>query len=380
MGLWVLSSAAMPANTATSLSSWARAIRKPLEASGCDGDALLREAGMDPALLDDPTARYPLAQTTRLWRLAVAASGDPCFGLRVASAVSQTTFHALGYTLMASTTLREAFERVVRYFRIVTDAGELALVSAGDEVHLELRPLPGPEPADEAVDAFVSVFVRMCRALAGRDYAPLRIELRRAAPADRSGFDRVLRAPLVFGAPVTRLVFDAAGFERPLEGANPELALHNDAIVVRHLARFDKQNIRARVEAALIERLPHGEPSQDEIAAALHVSTRSLQRRLAEAGTSYRDLLDDTRRALAVSYLRDKSYSVSEVTYLLGFSDTSSFSRAFRRWTGESPSEFRPTPCAASWRAAAGCGRRGRPARRPAPARGRSRRGCRADR
>ena len=331
----------MPAETATTLSSWARAIKRALESAGCDGGALLHEAGMDLSLLDDPTARYPLAQTTRLWQLAVKATGDPCLGLKVASAVTQTTFHALGYTLIASTTLREAFERVVRYFRIVTDAGALALTRAGDEYHLDVLLPDGPQPADEAVDAFVSVFVRMCRALAGRDYAPLRIELHRPRPADTACFDRVLRAPLVFEAKVTRIVFDAATFERTLEGANPELALHNDAIVVKHLARLDKENISARVEAALIERLPHGEPSQDEIAQALHVSTRSLQRRLAEAGSSYKELLDETRRALATSYLRDRSYSVSEVTYLLGFSDTSSFSRAFRRWTGESPTDFR---------------------------------------
>lgn len=328
-------------HTATALASWARAIRRALDAAGCDSTALFREAGLDERLLDDPTARYPVDRTTRLWRLAVAATGDAAFGLKVASAVTQTTFHALGYTLVASATLQEAFERVVRYFRIVTDAGELQLQRQGREYHFEMYPPAGLQPADEATDAFVSVFVRMCRALAGRDFAPLRIELRRASPPDRAAFERILRAPLVFGAPATRIVFAAEDFERPLEGSNPELARHNDAIVLKHLARLDQGDLRARVAAALIERLPHGEPSQQEIGAALHLSTRSLQRRLAADGVSYQDVLEDTRRTLATSYLADPEYSVSEVTYLLGFSDTSSFSRAFRRWTGQSPSAFR---------------------------------------
>ena len=96
-----------------------------------------------------------------------------------------------------------------------------------------------------------------------------------------------------------------------------------------------------RVEAALVDQLPHGEPSQKSVAEALHLSARSLQRRLAEAGSSYTEVRDNARRELALRYLRDGGHSVSEITYLLGFSDSSSFSRAFRRWTGVSPSAYR---------------------------------------
>lgn len=327
--------------SATSLANWTRAIRRALDEAGCDGTALVQQAGMDLRLLDDPTARYPLEQTTRLWRLAVAATGDPCFGLRVASAVTPTTFHALGYSLIASSTLKEAFERVVRYFHIVTDAAELELGRSGNEYHFLVRHLEGLRPADESVDSFVSLLVRTCRGLAGPACTPLRIEFAHRRPADCACFERVLRAPLRFDAALTRLVFAAADFERPLEGANPELARHNDQIVIRHLARLDAGNLRRRIEALLIERLPQGEPSQDAVAAALHLSTRSLQRRLAASSTSYKEILDALRRSLATSYLADPSYSVSEVTYLLGFSDTSSFSRAFRRWTGKAPSELR---------------------------------------
>ena len=129
--------------------------------------------------------------------------------------------------------------------------------------------------------------------------------------------------------------------EQKLEGANPELARHNDEIVVRYLAQMQKQNLRARVHAALIEQLPQGEPSQKKIAEALHMSPRNFQRKLAEEGTSYTGLLSDTRRDLALSYVRDASYTLGEITYLLGFSDASSFNRAFKRWTGQSPSAFR---------------------------------------
>lgn len=327
--------------SATALTSWARAIRKAVDAAGADSAALFREAGLDPAALDDPNARYPLEKTTRLWRLAVAATADPCLGLAVASQVTPTTFHALGYSLAASGTLKEAFERVRRYFRIVTDAAELDFGAVGEEYRFRVRPLPGPvQPAPEAIDAFMSMFVRMCRSRVGRDFAPLRLRLARPAPPTDC-FARVIRAPVEFGAPENCLVFARADIERPLEGANPELARHNEEIVLKYLARFDKDNIRARAQAALIEQLPLGEPGAARVAAALHMSLRSLQRRLAQDGGSYEALLDATRRELALDYLRDPRYSVGEVTYLLGYSDASSFSRAFRRWTGQAPSRFR---------------------------------------
>ena len=330
--------------SATVLTSWSRAVRRALDRSGCDSAALFAAAGLDIAALDDPNARYPLAGTTRLWQLATEATGNPCFGLAVASEVTQTTFHALGYSLSASTTLQQAFERIVRYFRLVTDAVELELTHQADGYHFVIRPRPGPElPAHEAVDAFVALFVRFCRAMLGREFSPLRVRLARPAPPaeGRAGFDALFRAPLEFGCTETALWFAAPAFERRLEGANPELARLNDEVALRYLARFDRDNLNARLRAALIEQLPLGEPSAAKLAAQLHVSLRSLQRRLAEEGTSYEDLLTATRRELALSHLADTRYSLSEVAYLLGFADASSFSRAFKRWTGQTPGQYR---------------------------------------
>lgn len=328
--------------TATALTSWAKAIKRALEAAGHDGVAFFGQAGLDLRSLDDPDARYPIERTTRLWRLAVQATGDPCFGLKVAQYVAPTTFHALGYALVASPTLKHAFERIVRYYRIVSNAAKLELLARGDEYHFRIvTPPAGPQLADEALDAFVAVHVRLCRGLAGAAFAPLRVHLQRPAPADARCFESVLRAPIRFDADTTLLAFDRATFEKPLDGANAELARHNDQVVLKYLARFDRADVRTRVEAALVERLPHGEPSQAKVAAALHLSVRGLQRRLAEEGTTYQELLDATRRELAQSYLRDPAYSIGDVTYLLGFSDTSSFTRAFRRWTGRAPSQYR---------------------------------------
>ena len=328
-------------STATTLTSWTRAIRKALEAAGVDSRALFEAAGLDIAALSDPQARFPAAATQTLWRLAVAATGNPAFGLEAARHAGQTSFHALGYSLSASTDLKEAFERLLRYFRVVTEVADLRFVEDGARYRFIVDTPPGSAaPADEAVDAFCSVVIRMCRGLYRRDYAPRLVQLRRTAPVDTSVYERAFRAPVEFDAPLNAIDFDRADFEQPLEGANPELARHNDAISAAYLARFEQSRLSTRVHALLVEALPSGVPSQEQVAKSLLLSSRSLQRKLAEEGSSYKQLLDETRRDLALSYLRDARYSISELGYLLGFADTSSFTHAFRRWTGSAPSRY----------------------------------------
>ncbi len=329
------------AHHATSLTSWARAIKAALDARDQDGAALFAEAGLDLQALGDPNARYPVAATTRLWELAVQATGDPGFGLSVAGHVNQTTFHALGYSLLASPTLRDAFERLVRYFRIVTDAADLRFTQAGTLYKFELVPLPGPQPAAEALDAFMTVIIRLCRLLSGPEFRAQKVCFRRPPPADTGPYEKIFKAPIGFAASETALYFSSQSLNRPLPTGNADLARHNDEILARYVAALDRENLANRVHAVLVEQLPHGEPAQEKIAAALHMSLRNLQRKLGAQGTSYRSILNQARRDLALSYLASQRYSISEIAYLLGFSDTSSFTRSFKRWTGMTPSESR---------------------------------------
>jgi AraC-like DNA-binding protein len=323
----------------TILVTWVKAICRALDAAGCDSAALVAQAGVDASLLDNPTARCPIAPVSQLWRLAVCATGDAAFGLKVASHIKHTTFHALSYGLCASSTLKEAFERVQRYCHVVSDAIEYEFWRCDSEYHLVIE--PAVDIADEPVDALVAAYLRMCRSLMEYDYSPLRVEFRRARPARVEDFHGLLRAPLHFGAPQTRLVFDSDAIERPLDGGNPELARQNDAIALQYLSQLERDNIRGRVRDVLTQRLARGEPSQEQVADLLNVSARTLQRRLGDSGTTYKEILDDTRRVLALAYLSTPGHSVSDVTYLLGFSAGSCFTRAFRRWTGQSPSGWR---------------------------------------
>ena len=123
--------------------------------------------------------------------------------------------------------------------------------------------------------------------------------------------------------------------------ANPELARLNDQTVVDYLARCDSASITMQVRSRIIELLPDGRPDQEAIAASLHLSLRSLQRRLQGEKTTFTDLLNETQQQLAIQYIRESHRSIGEITYLLGYSEPGSFTRAFRRWTGKSPLQFR---------------------------------------
>ncbi|WP_339529281.1 AraC family transcriptional regulator [Pseudomonas mucidolens] len=327
---------------ATSLASWTRALRKQLDALGLDSAALCAEAGLDPQHMDDPNARYPLSATTRLWELAVQASGDPAIGLRVSRFVSPTTFHALGYALVASGSLREVFERIVRYHQVVSDALCLELKHEGERYCFRLLRAEGrPAPAFEAIDAFVAIYVRTCRNRLGRDYAPLAVYLRRPAPADPEPWHKVFRAPVFFAAEEDRLEFAQADFDSHLDDANPELAEHNETVLKRTLAQLQPLTWERKVRSAIEAQLPDGEPGAERIAQALHLSLRSLQRHLADEGCRFDALLNECRENLALQHLRDPDCSLAEISHLLGFADTSSFNRAFKRWTGMTPGQFR---------------------------------------
>ena len=151
----------------------------------------------------------------------------------------------------------------------------------------------------------------------------------------------MFRAPVHFGAAENRLDFARIDLERPLDDGNPELAEHNETVLKKTLEQLQAPTWTRQVRAALEARLPDGEPSAEAIAGSLHLSLRSLQRHLAEEGVGYEALLAETRHALALRYLDDPRNALGEIAYLLGFADTSSFSRAFKRWTGRTPSQYR---------------------------------------
>ncbi len=315
-------------------------IWKALESYGCDSQTLFEQVGLDTEKLHDPNARYPFASLQRLWKLATVTTRDPCFGLTVARFLHPTTLHALGYAWMASESLYDALERLTRYSKMITDAAEFRLGEASNSYRLVVcwRHQRG---TDQAMDAAMGAILGMCRMSYGAELNPLRLTLQREPPPSLHRFEEVFRAPVQFSAAENALYLGKREVDTPLPTANAELARANERVITKYLAQFERGSVKLQVEAKLLERLPSGHTSQESIAKALHLSSRSLQRKLKEEGTTYKQLLEDTRRELAAQYVKESELSVGEITFLLGFSEPANFSRAFKRWTGVSPSAYR---------------------------------------
>ncbi|MGE0321991.1 MAG: AraC family transcriptional regulator [Polyangiaceae bacterium] len=325
--------------TSSAIASWGLAIAAALDARGFDSRSLMQRAGIETSQLES-SERIPLATTTKLWRIAVGATADPCFGLAVAEYVKPNTFNALGFSLAASSTLRDAFQRIVRYFGMVTDAADLSFTPQGSFYELHIR-LGEQRMAPEAVDALLAVGALLAKSLAGPNAKPLSVEVERAAPQAWERFTDFFGCPVHFSAPRNCLRFDRALCEAQLPPGNGELSRSSDHVAEHYLERFGPDSLARRVRAVLVELLPAGDPGPARVAKRLGTSLRSLQRHLAAEGTSYTALLERVRQELAESYLEETDTPLGSVAFLLGFSSASAFSRAFRRWNECSPSEYR---------------------------------------
>ena len=327
----------------SAITSWARLIWEALPSYGIDADAVFAEVGIDPSALEDPNGRYPVTSMVRLWRLAVARSGDPCFGLTAAAQWHPTTWHGLGFAWLASETLEDALGRLERYSAIFSTAADIRLEERPEDFRLTVGAHKGSqdEMMDVITDAFVSIVVHMCGAICGPDFRPLRVELVHEGSGCRQKRREVFGAPIQYGARENALYFAKAVARKPLASANAELAHANERVVADYLAEFEKAAIVWQVRTLLIKHMSSGEINMGRVAELLNLSRRTLQRRLEDEGTSFKTILDDTRRELAQRLIRDRAMTLGEISYLLGFSETSSFSRACRRWTGVSPSQLR---------------------------------------
>lgn len=323
------------------IASWAIAVAEALDERGIGSSRLFAEAGIDIATSRDPSTRYPAGQMTRVYEMAEEATGDPSFGLSIAEYVHPTSLNALGYSLFASRDLESFCRRIVRYFGLVSTNAVTEVESNSEEFLLSMLPATG-QTCYAPQDAWLATLLRFSRFIYRPTFNPLRVYLRRPRPdSNLERFSAWFRAPIEFGSSRNTLVFDARDMTIRLPAANAELARQNDQVVMSMLRQIGRSDIIARVRAALIGLLPSGECRKRTVAAQLNMSDRTLQNRLMARGTSYSTLLSETRRELAEQYMNQRLHSVSEVAFLLGFSEISSFSRAFRAWTGESPSRYR---------------------------------------
>jgi len=313
-----------------------------VEMHGIDARALLLEVGIDPAKLRDPSTRIP----STFWDIAGAKAAalipDPAFGLRAARCWHPSNLGALGHAWLASSTLRTGLERLQRYSRILGEKAQLKITDTQDGLRFAYDHRRR-DPVLRAIgtDFALSLVLDMCRMNYGASLRPVEVRLARARPGDTEPYRHFYGCPIHFEANEDSFLLAARVADEPLSTANRQLAGTLDSILTAQLAALERNNIPARCKSSLLEEITSGEVSEQDMARRLHMSRRTLQRKLAESNTTYQKLVDDTRRDLALRYMEDPRNSITDVTFLLGFSGQSAFTRAFKRWTGMSPTTYR---------------------------------------
>ena len=324
--------------------SWGlRNLLDVLERRGADAAAVRHAAGLDEGTLDDPDSRIDAARSYRAWEAAVALTGEPDLGLLVAGAQPAGAFDLLEYAFRASPTLGRAFEQLARYRRVVRDDLEVALAEDGERATVAFAlGQPGPLLRQQA-NYFLFGWLRVAREATGRDdLAPLETRLPYPAPESVVGIERAFRGPVAYESPDAAFVFAREAMTLGLLRPDPGLL----RVVRQRLSRLEPPPAEASPFAAAVrsrveEDLPSGEVTAARVAAEMGLSARTLDRRLAAGGTSFRDLLDGVRRELAEHLLRDPRVTTGEIAFQLGFSESSAFHRSFKRRTGLTPREFR---------------------------------------
>jgi AraC-like DNA-binding protein len=331
-------------NQHSTLVSVAALVVDALDSYGLAFRPILEESGLDADKVYDPSGRIPILKYKKLWELSVQYSGDPCFGLTYAAYIQPSSLHGLGLSWIASHSLKDGLERLVRFQRILSTDQQLGLreTQTGycvyDAVGQKDDPIQFP---DAAYDSQVASIYKICQIMLGPDIKPIRVSVEHPAPPCKERFEQFFRIPVNFDASETAIEFAKEISELPVSSANPELTRINDQIVIDYLNQFEQDDIVTQTRKFIIDHLPSGVPRQAIIASNLNLSLRNFQRKLAQSGTSFTDVLSHVRHEMACYYLKAPNHPIIEISYLLGFTDSSNFSRAFKRWNGQSPNHFR---------------------------------------
>ena len=327
------------------IASMGQMFRRLLEMHGLDALGIARDAGLDLAVTPAPGERIEVDKIDAILRVAIPLIGDPAFGLRAAHCWHPSELGVLGYAWLSSSTLRTGLQRAVRYSRLVGERGltQIENTSRGVKVRFWAnRGNPAVVPvAAVFVDIVMALLLDLCRMNAGAALRPVAATLRRKKPHPADAHQRFFGCKVEFEAEENTFVLSVDDADRPLPSANRQLAAVFDKMLAEELARLDKSDVVSRCRAAVLEQLSSGEGTAEDTAKQLHMSARTLQRKLAEANTTYLQLVDDTRKDLALRYIEDPRRSATDITFSLGFSQPSAFTRAFKRWTGLSPSDYR---------------------------------------
>jgi AraC-like DNA-binding protein len=314
-----------------------------ITAAGKDPDPILRAVGLDRSVLGNPEGFVASSVFTQLLEEASRQTGDDCFGLHFGDRFNPKNIGPLAYVVINSPTILAGIENTARYLKVHNQAAATSLDSEGQWFYLRYR------VSDSSVDSArqhneysMAVVLNTVRLMAGSDWRPQEVQFAHQSPAQITEHGMIFGVPVLFGHATNALVVEREFLERQVPATDPRLYRILQRYLEHALSDMPREDeVLASVRKGIAETMREGDPTLTRVAKKLALSPRTLQRRLEERGMRFKQLMDDTRRRFAINYLKDRDHTLTQVAFLLGYSEVSAFNRAFKRWTARTPLNYR---------------------------------------
>ncbi|NHO87766.1 AraC family transcriptional regulator [Pseudoteredinibacter isoporae] len=324
---------------ATASIAWVNTVVQTACRLGVKEETLLKTAGLPLDALS--WERWPIDYITRLWHAAEHCTKDPGFGLKTGAGVSPVNIDVLGIAMQSSATLRESFSLVQKYQRLISDGGRFQMLPGERETWVVYHPCQGQLAfSPYQIEAVLAAVVGFNTWISGSKICPIRVQFSQSQLSSYGDYQRVFNCPVEFEQAFSGLLISNDILDRPLPQADPVLAQIHEQYSSSRLTELENDSIVLDLRQWIKSRVGETLPRRTEAARMLGISERTLARRLDAQGFTFKEMLDEVRRELALVAVRESRKPLAEIAQSLGFAESSTFYRAFRRWTGLPPARW----------------------------------------
>jgi AraC-like DNA-binding protein len=313
-----------------------------ITAAGGNPDQILQAWDLDRSVFSKSEGFIRCSAFAGILKDAALATGDDCFGLHFGESFHPKNIGPLAYVALNSPTIGTGIQNVERYLHVYDSSAKWFFTAEGNRGYIRYTLADvGIEPLRQSNEHGMTLVVNTLRMMVGSQWAPQEVQFAHEAPEQTSEHHRIFRAPVMFGCETNALVIELDFTEREVPAADQQLYQIMKQYLDQVLSEMPREDgILSSIRKAIAESMRDGDPKLARVAKKMAMGPRTLQRRLKEYGFDFKKLVEDTRQRFAVSYLKDRKNSLTEVAFLLGYSELSAFNRAFKRWTRSTPLDY----------------------------------------
>lgn len=312
-----------------------------LQKQGMELPEICARVGLQDFAFDDPDMRITLRQCLRLWQLAVDRTGNPALGLDLFSHYGESQMHFVTHIVMLCTHLRAALRHWARFGQLVCETDRFEFREGDRTAGIHYVNTSVTHQNRWMAEHYTVQCYHYIKKFTGKNIPLEEVRYAHADPGYKKKYEEIFQAEVKFRQPDSGLIMDRKYLSCELQTANSYIQKYMGSRAEDLLEQLEmRTGIGHKVQELLLRLLPEGKTGVDDVAAKLFLDRRALQRKLKSEGTSFREILEDTRRTLALHYIKEEIRMI-EIAHLLGFSDASAFQHAFHGWFGESPGSYR---------------------------------------